>query len=274
MPETSPTPAPERNPADANDPVLHAVRARTPARLLVGRSGPAYRTTTWLQLRQDHAIARDAVRAEVDLDRDLGAEFVAHWKLFEVCTLAATKDQYLLRPDLGRHLALAGRAAVQENCPRGADVQVVIGDGLSAAAVRAQVPVLLPLLVEELRREGMGVGRPFFVRHCRVGILNDVGDLLDPAVVVLLVGERPGLACAESLSAYLAYRPRPGDSDARRNLISNIHARGVPTSQAAYRIAALCQRLQLARQSGVAIKEQLPATALADQFPAPRILQP
>jgi ethanolamine ammonia-lyase small subunit len=85
-----------------------------------------------------------------------------------------------------------------------------------------------------------------------------VGELLDPAVVVLLIGERPGLATAESLSAYLAYRPRPGDTDARRNLISNIHARGVPIGQAARRILALAEKMRQMQTSGVAVKEDLP----------------
>ena len=90
------------------------------------------------------------------------------------------------------------------------------------------MPALLPLLHAESRRRAAGrFGQPFFIRHCRVGVLNDIGELLDPAVVVLLIGERPGLATAESLSAYMAFRPRPGDDDSRRNLISNIHARGV-----------------------------------------------
>ena len=102
-------------------------------------------------------------------------------------------------------------------------------------------------------------GNDFAVRYCRVGVLNDVGELLDPAVAVLLIGERPGLATAESLSAYLAYRPRPGHTDARRNLISNIHARGVPVDQAARRILALAEQMRRLQKSGVEVKEGLPA---------------
>jgi ethanolamine ammonia-lyase small subunit len=265
VPEIAPAPVPP--PADLPS-LLQAIRARTPARLLVGRAGPAYRTATQLELRQDHAAALDAVHAELDLDRDFGPEFVARWQLFEVATQAGSKAEYLLRPDLGRRLSDAARADAVRHCPAGADLQVVVGDGLSAAAVRAQVPALLPLLEQEARRHGWQFGRPFVVRHCRVGVLNDVGELLNPAVVVLLIGERPGLATAESLSAYLAYRPRPGHTDAQRNLISNIHARGVPPAAAAVRIAALAEKLRRLQTSGVAVKEEL-AEAGPPGLPAP-----
>jgi ethanolamine ammonia-lyase small subunit len=237
--------------------LLSLVRARTPARILVGRAGPSYRTATQLELRQDHAAAVDAVHADLDLP----PAFLEAWRLFEVRTRAGDKGQYLMRPDLGRRLSDAARAEVVRQCPAGADLQVVIGDGLSAAAVSKQVPPLLPLLAEGARQRGWGFGRPFVVRCCRVGVLNDVGELLDPAVVVLLIGERPGLATAESLSAYLAYRPRPGHTDAQRNLISNIHARGVPPAAAAPRILALADQLRRMQTSGVAVKEDLAARA-------------
>lgn len=231
------------------------VRARTPARILTGRAGGSYRTATWLELRADHAAARDAVRDAIDLERDFGRAFLDRWDLFEVATLAGSKDEYLLRPDLGRSLRDDAKAAIAARRPRGADVQLVLGDGLSAAALIAQAPGLVPALAGELAAGGLRLGLPFFVRNCRVGVMNDVGDVLAPAVVVLLIGERPGLATAESLSAYLAHRPKPGDDDSHRNLISNIHARGVPTLQAAARIVHLARRMIDARAGGVAIKE-------------------
>jgi ethanolamine ammonia-lyase small subunit len=133
----------------------------------------------------------------------------------------------------------------------------VIGDGLSGAAVVAQVPGLLPLLRVEANQRGWSFGQPFLVRYCRVGTLNDLGEILGAAVFVLLIGERPGLATAESLSAYMAYRPQPGHTDADRNLISNIHARGVGPDLAARRIAALAEQMRQAKTSGVAVKENL-----------------
>jgi ethanolamine ammonia-lyase small subunit len=241
--------------------VLERIRARTPARILAGRAGGAYRTKTWLELRHDHAAAKDAVCAELDLVGDLGETFVAEWGLFEVTTMARTKAEFLLRPDLGRSLDDMARSTIAGRCPSGVDFQVAIADGLSAAAVRAQVPALLPLLAAEAERRGWRFGQPFFIRHGRVGVLNDLGEVLDPAVVVLLVGERPGLATAESLSAYMAYRPRAGHDDARRNLISNIHARGILPDQAAHRIAQLAEQMIRLGTSGVAIKEQGTAVA-------------
>jgi ethanolamine ammonia-lyase small subunit len=135
-------------------------------------------------------------------------------------------------------------------------LQIVIGDGLSAAAVIAQVPLMMEALEQGARERGWRFGRPFVIHYCRVGVLNDIGELLDPAVVVLLIGERPGLATAESLSAYMAYRPRAGHTDAERNLISNIHARGVAPAAAAIRVVQLAERLMLSQMSGVAVKEE------------------
>jgi ethanolamine ammonia-lyase small subunit len=237
---------------------LEAIRARTPARILVGRAGVSYRTATQLALRQDHAAALDAVHAEIRLDQDFSSDFVEHFQLFEVSTQAADKEEYLMRPDLGRRLSDAARAEVSSKCAGGADIQVMIGDGLSVAAVVKQVPPLLPLLEQGTCERSWSFGRPFLVRYCRVGVLNEVGEVLGPSVVVLLIGERPGLATAESLSAYMAYRPGGGHTDAQRNLISNIHARGVSIENAAQRIMALAATMRAMRSSGVTVKEELP----------------
>ncbi len=252
------------------DPVRRLL-ARTPGRVLVGRAGTGYRTVTQLTLRQDHAAALDAVHAEVNLEADFGPELITRFGLFEVQTCATDKSQYLMRPDLGRQLSNQARQAIRDHCPVGCDLQVVIGDGLSAAAVVRQAPALLPLLEEQARQHGWSFGRPFFIRYCRVGILNDIGDMLSPQVVVLLIGERPGLATAESLSAYMGYRPRAGHSDAERNLISNIHSRGVPLEEAAGRVLALADKMRAASSSGVSIKEELPTLELRDPGRVPTI---
>jgi ethanolamine ammonia-lyase small subunit len=167
-----------------------------------------------------------------------------------------------MRPDLGRCLTELSSNELVTHCPKGATFQVAIGDGLSAAAVAAQVPALLPLLESGALERGWKFGRPFFVRYCRVGVLNDLGERLSPSVAVLLIGERPGLATAESLSAYMGYRPRAGDSDAKRNLVSNIHARGLPPEVAARRIFALAESMLRQETSGVRLEEGSSKTAL------------
>jgi ethanolamine ammonia-lyase small subunit len=241
---------------------LDVVRARTPARILIGRVGSSYRTETLLELRRDHAAALDAVRVEMDAARSFGPEFIERFGLFEVRTQAVSKSEFLMRPNLGRCLTDESSNELETRCPKNTTFQVAIGDGLSAAAVAAQVPALLPLLESGAIERGWTFGRPFLVRYCRVGVLNELGERLSPSVVVLLIGERPGLATAESLSAYMAYRPRAGDSDARRNLVSNIHARGLPPEEAARRIFALAESMLRQETSGVRLEEGPSKTVL------------
>ena len=239
--------------------IVRRIRARTPARLLVGRAGAAYRTSTQLELREAHAATRDAVRAELDLDTTFGADFVKRWGLFEVCTQATLKEVFLLQPDLGRRFNDASRAELQRRCSSGNDLQIAIGDGLSVPAVAAQVPTLLPLLYAGAQARGCTIGQTFVIRHCRVGILNEIGELFGPKAAMLLIGERPGLATAESLSAYMAYRPRRTHSDADRNLISNIHARGTNPEDAAVRILNLAAQMMQVGASGYSLREGPPA---------------
>jgi ethanolamine ammonia-lyase small subunit len=236
--------------------LLRQIRARTPARLLVGRAGAGYRTGTQLDLRDAHAAARDAVRDELDLNAAFGVEFVKRWGLREFRTRARDKDEYLSRPDLGRQFDDESCARLVEGGARGSEIQIAIGDGLSVAAVAEQVPQVLPLLVDGAKTRGWNLGPPFVIRHCRVGIMNEIGELLAPRVAVLLIGERPGLATATSLSAYMAFRPTKAHSDAERNLISNIHARGVGAEEAAARVLDLAARMMTVGLSGVQLREQ------------------
>jgi ethanolamine ammonia-lyase small subunit len=243
--------------------VVQKIRARTPARLLVGRSGAAYRTATLIELRQAHAAARDAARAELDLGT-LGEEFARKWQLFEVSTQAGTKQEYLLRPDLGRRFDEASRSKLRQNCFSRSSLQIVIGDGLSVTAVKAQVPALLPALSEGAKTRAWNLGPIPVVHHCRVGILNEIGEILLPQVAVLLIGERPGLATATSLSAYMAYRPQQAHTDAERNLVSNIHVRGVSPQDAAGRILKLADQMISHGFSGSQLRESL------EDFTGPR----
>ncbi len=235
--------------------IVRKIRARTPARIFVDR-GPAYSTQMELDLRGAHASAVDAVWAEFDLHTNFPPDFIVQWDLFQVSSQVESKSQFLLRPDLGRNLSDAAKTLIRQRCPKEPDLQIVIGDGLSGAALSTQVPALFPLLQQHARAHGWSIGQSFAVRYCRVGIMNAIGDLLSPRVLVLLIGERPGLATAESLSAYMAYSPRPGHTDADRNLISNIHARGVRIKDAANRILSMAARMMALKLSGTTVKEE------------------
>ena len=224
----------------------------------MGRAGAAYRTERTTRIaRGSRRRARRRPRRNGSVRAHSARRSCASGNSFEVQTRAAGKDEYLLRPDLGRHFDESSRLKIQERCARGSDLQIVIGDGLSVPAVSRQVPALLPSAIRRRRVARLESGRTFVIRYCRVGILNEIGELLDPRVVVLLIGERPGLATAESLSAYMAYRPRAGHSDADRNLISNIHARGVTSARAAARILNLAAQMMQAEASGCSVKENL-----------------
>jgi ethanolamine ammonia-lyase small subunit len=241
--------------AEVDRTLLISLRARTPARIFTGRAGPAYSTATSLALRYDHAAARDAVWEDFDLIGYLGAALVTEWNLFEVNTEVQSKEEFLLHPERGRRLTAIARAEIAQRCPLKPTLQVAISDGLSGAAVTTQVPLLLPLLASGARDRGWQFGQPFFIRYGRVGVLNDIGETIKPTVAVLLIGERPGLATAVSLSAYMAFRPSDGQNDAHRNLVSNIHADGVPPDLAVRRIIGLAALMMDLQASGVAVKE-------------------
>jgi ethanolamine ammonia-lyase small subunit len=237
-----------RNPRDPQ--ALQALMASTTARIGVGRAGPRYSTTSLLTFQADHAVTQDALYRDVDqkLLDDLG--------LFTVQTrVTGGKQEYLLRPDLGRQLNDDARRTLQEKCVKSPNLQLVVGDGLSAAAVEANVREMFPVIRQGAQAAGLSLGTPFFIQYCRVGVLNDIGDLLQPDVVILLIGERPGLGRAESLSAYMAYRPKPGDTDADRDVVCNIFNNGGtnPLEGAAFALQT-AQRMMRYQASGVKLK--------------------
>jgi ethanolamine ammonia-lyase small subunit len=235
----------------AKDPeALKALIASTSARIGVGRAGPRYRTESLLLFQAEHAVTQDALYRDVDpkLLDDLG--------LFTVQTrVTGGKAEYLLRPDLGRQLSEEAKRLILERCVRAPNLQVVVGDGLSAAAVEANVREMFPVILQGAKAAGLSVGTPFFIKYCRVGVLNDIGDLLQPEVVILLIGERPGLGRAESLSAYMAYRPKAGDSDADRDVVCNIFNSGGtnPLEGAAF-VVQIAQKMLRHKASGVKLK--------------------
>lgn len=222
------------------------LRARTTARIATGRAGTRAPTLNLLELRADHAAARDAVHSAVPIDFALYVDCAA-----TVSTRASDRREHLLRPDLGRQLAPEDEDKIRRLGDGGCDVLVAFGDGLSSEAVTAQVPALLPALFAGLALENVGrVKGPVMVRHARVGLMNQLGELAQASVVILLVGERPGLSTARSLSAYMGWEPRPGKTDADRNVLSNIHEEGLPAYEAGAQVARWAVSMLRQRTSG------------------------
>ena len=235
-------------PVDADG--LAALMECTSSRIGVGRTGPCLRTRALNLFLSDLAITKDALAREVDpaLLADLG--------LFSVETrITGGKEEYLLRPDLGRQLSPEARAVIQQRCVAKPDLQICVGDGLSAQAVEANLRKILPVLQAGCAQAGLKPGTPFFIHHCRVGVMNDIGDLLQPRVLILLIGERPGLGRADSMSAYMGYQPRTGHTDAEREVICNIFDGGGanPLEAGAYALR-LAQRMLSRQASGVKLK--------------------
>ena len=233
---------------------LRNLCATTTARLGVGRAGPRPRTRTLLLFQADHAVTQDAIYGEV-------AEAVkARLNLFTVKTQVADRNQYLLRPDLGRRLLAEARQTIAERCAKKPQVQIVIGDGLSAAAVNNNVPEIYPVIEQGLKSAGISVGTPFFVQYARVGVINDINEVIGADLVVILIGERPGLGVADALSAYMGYAAGPGKTDADRDVVCMITYQGGtnPLEAGAYVVELIKKSLQH-RASGVELKLKAPS---------------
>ncbi len=222
------------------------MKLATPARIGVWRSGPRPLTQTLLRFRADHAVAQDSVLGEV------ANEFPVQYKMvFAKSMCSKDKDLYLTRPDLGRKLDEESLALIRRECVKGAQIQIIVSDGLSSAAVEANIPDLLPALLQGLEGMGVNVGTPVFVKHGRVGIMDAIGEELKPEVAIILIGERPGLGTAESMSAYMGYNPRVGMVESERTVISNIHKGGTPAVEAGAHLATLLKTILDAKASGV-----------------------
>ncbi|UNK20762.1 ethanolamine ammonia-lyase subunit EutC [Paenibacillus sp. N3/727] len=224
------------------------MKEKTPARLGVWRAGPRYMTLTSLRFRADHAAAQDAVFSYVSED------FVKEMNLIAVETLCRDKDEYITRPDLGRQFSTETLAYIRQNTAQQAKVQLMVGDGLSSAAIEANLRDIVPAIAQGLKMYGIEVGDILFVKHCRVPSMDVIGEATGADVVCLLVGERPGLVTAESMSAYIAYRPTIGMPEARRTVISNIHSGGTPAVEAGAHIAELIKTMIDRQASGIDLK--------------------
>ncbi|HSL44541.1 MAG TPA: ethanolamine ammonia-lyase subunit EutC [Anaerolineales bacterium] len=237
-----------KNPKDGQG--LKALMASTTARIGVGRAGPRYSTASLLLFQGDHAVTQDA------LYRDVDQKLLDEFNLFTVQTkITGGKQEYLLRPDLGRLLNDDAKRIINEKCQKNVNVQLCVGDGLSAAAIEANLRQIFPVIRQGVQNAGLTFGTPFFIKYARVGVMNDIGQLIKPDVVILLIGERPGLGRAESMSAYMGYKPKYGDTDADRDVVCNIFENGGtnPLEAGAF-VVQFAQNMRKNQASGVKLK--------------------
>ena len=223
------------------------LKEKTPARLGSGRAGPRYKTLTMLRFRADHAAAQDAVFSQMPED------YAQKQGLVPVQTKCRDKDEYLTRPDLGRCFDEENMAKIRSTVGQKPRVQIVVGDGLSSAAILANAADCMAAIRDGLKLKGIETGQGIFVRYCRVGAGDAVGDVTGCEVVCVLVGERPGLVTDKSMSAYITYQPHTGVSESARTVVSNIHAQGTPAAEAGAFVADLIDTILKRKVSGVGL---------------------
>lgn len=222
----------------------------TPTRIGTGRAGTRYRTETYLELRADHAIAKDAVYAA------LPSDLAARLGCLEVKSRCENREHYLLHPNDGRRLDDASRALLAQHGTRGADAQIIVADGLAAPALMLNGPALLPALTAALQRQGLSVGKPILAHMARVGLQDDIGVLLQSRATLICLGERPGLGTGDSLSIYIAVAPALDQDNALKNCLSNIRPQGLKPDSAAEMAADLVKRGLALGKSGLVLAQQ------------------
>ncbi len=223
-------------------------KKNTPARVGASRAGSRYTTKTSLRFKADHAAAIDAVFS------DVGENFLEDNDLFKVETMCKTRDEYLTRPDLGRKISKEGIELIKDKCKKSPTVQIYVADGLSTTAIEANIKNTLPSLLNGLKSYGIEVGTPFFLNYGRVGSSDEVTEIVGSTLTCLLIGERPGLATAESMSAYITYKGYIGIPEAKRTVVSNIHKNGTPSSEAGAHIADIIKKALDEKATGQDLK--------------------
>ncbi|MFN5129857.1 MAG: ethanolamine ammonia-lyase subunit EutC [Burkholderiales bacterium] len=248
------------------------LRKFTPGRIALGRTGVSLPTQQQLAFQLDHARARDAVHH--DLNGDGLAACVNDLRLFEPCVVvesaAESRAMYLQRPDLGRRLSARSKLLLQSRAEgyRGAnyDLAFVIADGLSALAIESSAVALLQAMHKHLIKHPLRCAPLVIVRQGRVAIGDEIGELMAAKVVVVLIGERPGLSSPDSMGLYMTWAPRVGLTDERRNCISNIRPAGLPYEEAADKLYYLVSEALSRRLSGVQLKDETSGSTIQGRF--------
>lgn len=222
-----------------------AMKQRTPARIGVGRAGARYRTETMLRFQADHAAAQSAVFTDVT------EEFLKRQDLTLYQTTCESRDEFLTRPDKGRVFDADTLQKIRSSIPSDAQVVLYVADGLSSSAIEANAADILPVIQKGLEAENIRTNKPFFVKYGRVATEDQIGEGLNASVVCVLIGERPGLVTANSMSAYIAYKPTVGMPESRRTVLANIHSGGTPAVEAGAHIVDLIRLMLSKKASGV-----------------------
>lgn len=240
--------------------IWRQLAALTPARIGLGRAGSALTTAETLRFALAHATARDAVHTPFDATR-MAAEIAAlGLPTIAVESQADTRQTYLLRPDLGRSLDAPSRDRLVALSAGPVDLALVVGDGLSSSAVHAHAVAMAEALRVHATSHGWTLAPVVVASGARVALGDEIGALLRARLVVMLIGERPGLSSPDSLGLYLTYAPAPGRHDGERNCVSNIHGGGLGYAEAAFKAAWLMREALKRQLTGVALKDESDVT--------------
>ena len=239
------------------------VRAMTPARIGLGHRGASMPVAEVLRFGLAHARARDAVHEPFRSGEIATALSSLGHKVIEVASEAGDRATYLRRPDLGRALSQGGRALLASQS-RGSDLALVIADGLSATAIHHNALPLVTALLALIEARAVRCAPMIVASQARVALGDEIGHLLGARMVLVLIGERPGLSSPDSLGAYLTFAPRPGVSDAARNCLSNIRPAGLSIKIAAAKLHWLIAEAFRRSLTGVELKDDSDAVLLAE----------
>lgn len=243
-------------------------RAATPARVALGRAGEGMPTDEVLRFGWAHAMARDAIHVPLDADVLSSQLQERGWDVAHVRSAAVDRMAYLRRPDMGRQLDAASAAALKARCGGAqADLCFVVGDGLSSLAAARHAMPLLEVL-KPLIPVGTRIAPVVIATQARVALSDEVGEICHARLVVMLIGERPGLSSPDSLGIYITHGPRRGRSDAERNCISNVRPEGLPYAAAAFKLMWLAREALRRGVTGVELKDESDLTRL-ENGPAP-----
>ncbi len=248
----------DKPPVDPQNPWLE-LRRLTPARIALGRTGTSLPTSAQLDFQFAHAQARDAVHLPFD-HAGLSAQLSERGRESLLLHSAALdRNSYLQRPDLGRKLSDDSAQTLRDHAaehPDGVDLAIVVADGLSALAVHRHTQPFLTRLEEQMGNDDWSIAPVVLVEQGRVAIGDEIGQLLGAKMVVMLIGERPGLSSPDSLGLYFTYNPKVGLTDAYRNCISNVRQEGLSYSMAAHRLLYLMREACRRQLSGVNLKDE------------------